>query len=56
MYKTLLLNFDIVKYEGLDLDSAWRAAEQSGFECVVYEHMEPKWQYSPISGWRKIIT
>ncbi len=56
MYKTVLLNFDIVKYEGRELEEAWHWAEKSGFECVVYENNEPKWAYSPISGWRKIIA
>jgi len=56
MYKTVMINFDVVKYEGRELEEAWRRAELTGFECVVYEHNEPKWAYSPISGWRKIVA
>ena len=56
MYKVYLVNFDICKYEGDNLDEAWHWAVKSGFECVVHEHNTPKWAYSPISGWRKIIA
>lgn len=56
MYKTIMINFDIVKYEGVSLDEAWRRAEATGYECVVMEHGEPKWAWTPISGWRTIVS
>lgn len=51
-YKTLMVNFGIVKYLGSNLQHAKQMALSTGFECVIYADDQPVLSYSPVGGWR----
>jgi hypothetical protein len=52
IYKTLLLNFHQIKYEGTSLKQAKAEAIRAGFESVIYQDEQPILSYSPVGGWR----
>jgi len=53
MFKTLLINFGNVVYEGDDQKEAARIAVDAGFEAVIYEDNELIATYSPLVGLRE---
>lgn len=54
VYKTYLLNFDYVKYEGPSLEEAKRVAVATGFECVIYADGQAILANSVLGGWRPL--
>jgi hypothetical protein len=55
-YRTYLVNFGFSKYYGPKLDVAKAAAVKSGFESVIYADSQPILSWSPIQGWRGMVT
>lgn len=51
-YRTYLINFGLVKYEGASLVEAKTAAIKAGFASVIHEDHKPILSYDPVGGWR----
>jgi hypothetical protein len=51
MYKVVMVNFGLVKYEGNDEQEAFRVAGSLGFETAVYCDGVLTNTYSPVGGW-----
>ena len=55
MYTVVMTNFDTIIYSGNDSEMALLKAVKCGFECTLTQP-EGTWSYSPIFGWRRVIT
>jgi hypothetical protein len=56
MYRVHLTNFGYDVYVGDNLTHARAATVKAGFESVIYQHTQPILCYSPISGWRGLVS
>lgn len=55
-YKTRLINFGYNLYEGDSLAAARSSAVRAGFESVITQDDQPILSYSPLGGWRGLVT